>query len=364
MRITASAAADSGSGQQLTAPPDQAAEEPTPSVQQLAAAAADASTFAAALQRLAARGSGCTEAHVVAAWAAQRRTPALHPSPSQPLAQQQAALQALVALEEVTRQQLVALTPDQLGYVFRCSCSLPRPACMHISADICCALHCLQVALCASIAPSTGAPAADALCSRVMALPSPLPCRCYVLACGATKPLLLALQQAACSWRAEDYSAAGFAELAWALASSSQPVSDGCRQLLRSALQSSSGAGSGGDAGSNLEQQHGQQHAQDHQAAQADISAVAQPEAAQQSGAAGPPPSQQQQQQQQQLQGQHRRQQRDWEAWFEGTPSSRVVLLLWAAGRLGCRPCGACTEAAAAALLRGGLDNLPCKVGG
>jgi hypothetical protein len=88
-------------------------------VQQLAAAAGDASTFAAALQRLAARGSGCTEAHVVAAWAAQRRTPALHPSPSQPLSQQHAALRALVALEEVTRQQLVALTPDQLGYVFR-----------------------------------------------------------------------------------------------------------------------------------------------------------------------------------------------------------------------------------------------------
>lgn len=85
--------------------------------QDLAGLAHDIAGFSAALRSLAAPGSGCTEAHVVAAWAAQRRSPALQPRG--PPAQQEAALEALTVLEELTRRQVVALTPDQLGFVFR-----------------------------------------------------------------------------------------------------------------------------------------------------------------------------------------------------------------------------------------------------
>lgn len=91
---------------------------PVPSPDDLASLARDTAAFTAALRRLAGPGSGCTEAHVVAAWAAQRRSPALQACG--PPTQQAAALQALVALEELTRRQVVALTPDQLGFVFRC----------------------------------------------------------------------------------------------------------------------------------------------------------------------------------------------------------------------------------------------------
>ena len=104
-----------------------AALAPPPSPQELAALANRPEAFAAALRRLAERGSGCTEAHVVAAWAAQRRAPALRVSAdgTKPLQawqrqRQEAALAALAALERVTRQQLVALAPDQLGFVARC----------------------------------------------------------------------------------------------------------------------------------------------------------------------------------------------------------------------------------------------------
>lgn len=117
----------------------------------LAAAAHSAPAFARMLRPLVQRGSGATEAHLVAAWAAQRRSPALRLPPqgqngggSSTDAEQQ-ALEALVLLEELTRQQLLALQPDQLGFVARwvagscllCGaarcptlCAMP-PCCMH-----------------------------------------------------------------------------------------------------------------------------------------------------------------------------------------------------------------------------------------
>lgn len=85
----------------------------------MAGLAHDGAAFTVALRSLADPGSGCTEAHVVAAWAAQRRSSALQLCG--PPAQQEAALQALQALEELTRRQVVALTPDQLGFVLRCA---------------------------------------------------------------------------------------------------------------------------------------------------------------------------------------------------------------------------------------------------
>lgn len=95
-------------------------------MQEVTDAAHSPALFASLLRRLAERGSGCTEAHVVAAWAAQRRSPTLRlPPKGQPWQadrqQQEAVLQALLALEELTRQQLVALSPDQLGFVARCA---------------------------------------------------------------------------------------------------------------------------------------------------------------------------------------------------------------------------------------------------
>lgn len=155
------------------------------------------------------------------------------------------------------------------------------------------------------------------------ALTSNAPCpRCYVLAGGGSTPLLAGVQAAACQWRGEDFSAAGLAELAWALASCGQPLSPGCRQLVRSALRAG-GSSSGG--------------------------------AEEQPAAAGEP--------QQPQQPQQRQRQRDWDAWFDGAPASRVVLLLWAAARLQCTPCTACFEAALSALLRGqGMSKLPTKV--
>lgn len=69
------------------------------------------------LERLAERGSGATEAHVLAAWHAQRRSRALHPAPGTRF--QADALRALAALEELTFGQLPAFTPAQLAYVFR-----------------------------------------------------------------------------------------------------------------------------------------------------------------------------------------------------------------------------------------------------
>lgn len=94
----------------------------------LAAAAHSALAFARVLRPLVQRGSGATEAHLVAAWAAQRRSPALR-LPQQAgedgadaLEEERQALEALVLLEELTRQQLLALAPDQLGFVARWGC--------------------------------------------------------------------------------------------------------------------------------------------------------------------------------------------------------------------------------------------------
>ncbi|KAL4430994.1 hypothetical protein ABPG75_006250 [Micractinium tetrahymenae] len=274
------------------APGVQQHDVPPISPGELSDLAHDAAAFTAALHRLAAPGSTCTEAHVVAAWTAQQASPALQPRDSP--AQQAAALQALVALEELTRRQVVALLPDQLGFVFRC----------------------------------------------------------YVLAGGASKPLLASLQKAACSWAGEDYSAAGLAELAWGLASCGQPVSDGCRRLLQTALQD----GREGAAAVSMPSRQ-QQPAQQNRAQQQAQPAQAAPEDRPQAGAAGPPP---QQDEVHQMQG---RPQRDWQAWFGGTPPSRVSLLLWSAAHLGCRPCESCLEAAAAAaLVQGrGLSSLSTK---
>lgn len=62
----------------------------------------------------------------MAAWAAQTRSRALRAplqgeAPAQGLQRQrqEAVLGALAALERLTRQQLVALAPDQLGFVAR-----------------------------------------------------------------------------------------------------------------------------------------------------------------------------------------------------------------------------------------------------
>lgn len=134
------------------------------------------------------------------------------------------------------------------------------------------------------------------------------------------------MQAAACQWRGQDFSAAGLAELAWALASCGQPLSPACRQLLCSALGDDGGGGGASDNSSSTG-----------------------------SVADGEPAAADQQRRQPQ-------QQRDWEAWFAGAPASRVVLLLWAAARLQCTPCAGCLEAAAAALLRGqGPSHLPAK---
>lgn len=54
---------------------------------------------------------------MVAAWSEQRRSTALRPDVPGP--QQMHVLRAMVLLEELTRRQLVAFTPDQLGFVFR-----------------------------------------------------------------------------------------------------------------------------------------------------------------------------------------------------------------------------------------------------
>lgn len=180
--------------------------------------------------------------------------------------------------------------------------------------------------------------------------------RCYVLAGGASKPLLLAIQHAACGWGPEDYSAAGFAELAWALAACGQPLTEPCRQLLRSAL-----GGATGGAGSEHAQAEEQRHAEQQAAAEGDRQTATALECS-------TPPQQEQEQQQPQPQQQDHQQQRpqqprDWAAWFKGTPASRVVLLLWAAAQLDCRPCSACLAAAVATLARdAGLAKLPTKV--
>ncbi len=169
--------------------------------------------------------------------------------------------------------------------------------------------------------------------------------RCYVLAGGTSKPLLLSIQRAACDWGPEDYSAAGLAELAWALAACGQPLSDGCRQLLRAAL----GCAAHRD---DSEAQPGGAHPEQQVPPEGEQQA-----AADQDGGASPQQEQQQQQQQQPP--------RDWAAWFQGTPASRVVLLLWAAAQLDCRPCPACLAAAVKTLARDtGLYKLPTKVGG
>lgn len=161
-----------------------------------------------------------------------------------------------------------------------------------------------------------------------------------MLAGGTSKPLLLGLQQAASGWRGGDFSTAGLAELAWALASCGQPLSEGCRQLLRSAL----GADSSSIAAE--ERAEGQQSAVAGEQQQRE-----QLDGLSQAAAAAPPARHQQQRQ------------RDWQGWFQGAPASRVVLLLWAAARLECRPCAACLEAAAAVLLQEQhLAGLPTKV--
>ena len=172
------------------------------------------------------------------------------------------------------------------------------------------------------------------------------PCRrCYVLAGGASKPLLLAMQRAAGSWDPEEYSAAGLAELSWALAACGQPLNEGCRQLLHAAL----GCAASGDGSEEAQTDGGRQ--EQHGSAEGEPQAAA----AQEDGG----PAQQMQQQQGQ-----RQQSRDWAAWFKGTPASRVVLLLWAAAQLGCRPSADCLAAAVAALApSAGLTKLPTKVG-
>ncbi len=222
--------------------------------------------------------------------------------------------------------------------------------------------------------------------------PRPI-CRCYVLAGGASVPLLVALQKAASSWSAEDFSAAGLAELAWGLASCGQPVPEGCCQLLRAALQDDGSAADAAALGQHRlkdaeqpqdrQQQQQQQQQQEqlqeapplqqadrqreappqHVHEQAHSADVGQQERLQ-AGAAGPPVLQQEAAQagvQAQVAAWQRR---DWQAWFEGTPASKVSLLLWSAARLGCRPCDGCLNAAASALLRGrGLARLSSKVG-
>lgn len=197
---------------------------------------------------------------------------------------------------------------------------------------------------------------------------------------------MVGLQQAACGWAGEDYSAAGFAELAWALASCGHPLSGACCQLLHSALQEGEGSSISADNSQQQQQQQQKQQppqqqgstpvevdrgqldgTQSQQHAQVPESGRVQLERGQ-VGAASAEQSQGQQQQQQQQRQQQQKQdgrQRDWQSWFEGTPPSRVVLLLWSAARLGCQPCSSCLQAAAAAALHhgSGLASLPIKVG-
>ncbi len=115
----------------------------------LAAAAHSAPTFVRLLRPLVQRGSGATEAHVVAAWAAQRRSPALQLRPqgqggSGDAEAERQALEALVLLEELTRQQLLALAPDQLGFVARCvGGRLPALLALHYACWICLMCACV-----------------------------------------------------------------------------------------------------------------------------------------------------------------------------------------------------------------------------
>jgi hypothetical protein len=87
------------------------------SPESLKSVAEDPAAFAAVLQRLSERGSSTstTEADVVEAWAA-----VMHQGQAllgQPGSQQRRTV--LGALEELTRRHLVALAPDQLGFVFK-----------------------------------------------------------------------------------------------------------------------------------------------------------------------------------------------------------------------------------------------------
>ena len=251
-----------------------------------AAAAAGPAAFAAAVRRLTERGSGATEAHVVVAWTVARRTPGLRTGRRGRRGRHGEGgpdADALAALEGLTRQHLVALRPDQLGYV----------------------------------------------------------ARCYVLAGGASRPLLAALQAEAAGWAADDYSAAGLAELAWALASTGEPLTPACRDLIRSALGCDAGVAPGGSQASG--------NSQPEQPVPS-VQVGGGGEAVAAASAAPPPPA-------------HQHLQHDWAAWFEGTPASRIALLLWAAARLECRPAPACLEAAVAALRHGrGLASLHTKV--
>ena len=151
----AAAAAPGDAAQPSTQQPPEALHagppSPPPTPAEVEAAASSAPAFAAVLRRLVERGGGATEAHVVAAWATQRHSPALRLAPAGAARRvshkQQEVLEALVLLEELTRQQLVALAPDQLGFVARWgrggegwqrgrSHGLPQPARPH------CRYHC------------------------------------------------------------------------------------------------------------------------------------------------------------------------------------------------------------------------------
>lgn len=194
-----------------------------------------------------------------------------------------------------------------------------------MSTAACCmaALACRPRASCLAplqLPPSRGLPSAAPL--------APATRSSYVLAGGSSKRVLRGLQQAACSWRAADYTAAAVAELGWALASASLPPPGDCLSLLQDALQGDLGGRGGqddaGEASSDAERAGLQQEVQ------------------------LPPPAQQ----------------RDWGAWVGGAPPRKQVLLLWAAARLDCPPCAACMDAVAAALVRrdSGLAELPTKV--
>jgi hypothetical protein len=161
-----------------------------------------------------------------------------------------------------------------------------------------------------------------------------------------SKPLLSSLQQTACTWQATDYSAAGFAELVWALASMRTAMSYGCEQLLQTGLLPD------GDSAEEVQQQQ-QESGQTEElplAQQPTAPTLPGTELSRQQHLALQPPQHSQQQAAPSLPA------RDWDAWFQGTPASQVVMLLWAAARLHCTPCLPCMHAASKALLRPGAD--------
>lgn len=191
-------------------------------LQELNAASHDPAAFAAVLHRLTERGGGGTvptEAHVVAAWAAQRRNPALHAVRGSP--READVMRGLAALEELTRRQLVSLTADQIGFVYRCgTCAAGRTSVCRPST----ALGLYKLHACWSQPWCCGLPTLDVLNRRLPTYP-PTHHGCLARATGAA---------GAMSWQAVPPSRC-------CRACSRQPAAGGPRSIAQPGLQSSPG---------------------------------------------------------------------------------------------------------------------------